>query len=146
MRGFRRPAVIPYLGQLGVVRVTYARVSERSQIANHKSSAFSRTEGISALKRAKANWCSLKPALAQNVRIGRTPVPGPAQPRWLFPWAKSAASSNSPFLAPSRKHAHSFRSKTSTRPSGSPVTRISTQSPRDHRALSGNATSIEPSV
>jgi hypothetical protein len=57
---------------------------------------------------------------------------------------RSAALSNSPFLTPSRKHSHSFRSKTSTRPAGSPTTRISTQSPRDQRGLSGNAISIEP--
>jgi hypothetical protein len=56
-----------------------------------------------------------------------------------------AASSNSPFLAPSRKHAHSFRSNTRTRPARSPATRISTQSPLAHRRLSGKAISIEPS-
>ena len=55
------------------------------------------------------------------------------------------ASSNSPFLAPSRKHSHSFRSNTRIRPSRSPATRISTQSPLAHHWLSGKATSIEPS-
>jgi hypothetical protein len=57
----------------------------------------------------------------------------------------AAASSNSPFLAPSIKHSHSFLSKTSTRSAGSPATRISTQSPRFHWRLSGKAISIEPS-
>jgi hypothetical protein len=54
------------------------------------------------------------------------------------------ASSNSPFLAPSMKHSHSFLSKTRTRPAGSPATRISTQSPLDQCRLSGKDTSIEP--
>ena len=59
--------------------------------------------------------------------------------------AVPAGSSNSPFLAPSIKHSHSFLSNTRIRPARSPATRISTQSPRAHRGLSGNATSIEPS-
>jgi hypothetical protein len=69
--------------------------------------------------------------------------------RWPFAYDVMrfgrATSSNSPFLAPSIKHSHSFLSKTRTRPASSPATRTSTQSPLAHRLLSGKATSIEPS-
>src|ERR1022692_4169552 len=50
--------------------------------------------------------------------------------------------SNSPFLAPSRKHSHSCRSNTSTRPAGSAVTRISTHSPLTRVGSRTKATSM----
>src|SRR5512142_3118578 len=55
--------------------------------------------------------------------------------------AQPAVLSNSPFLAPSTKHSHSWRLYTKTRPLGSPEIRMSTQ--RSPNA-STNATSMAP--
>src|SRR5260370_39280984 len=57
-----------------------------------------------------------------------------ARPHW-------AASSNSPFRAPSKKQSHSKRLNTRIRPAGSPVPRISTRCSPSSRA---NATSMPP--
>src|SRR6266702_7849163 len=54
---------------------------------------------------------------------------------------QDAASSNSPFLAPSRKQSHSNRVNSRTRPAGSPVTRISAHCCPPAQA---KATSITP--
>ena len=95
-------------------------------------------------RRAARGWSDGHKASVQPER-GTTPAPGRCD--FLVPGrtgcryaaegstGHSAASSNSPFFAPSRKQSHSYRLKTDTSPAASPFTRNSTQSCHWHPGL-----------